>query len=97
MKIEVEIPDELARALNEQKQDLPRAVIEALALEGYRSRRLSTAQVRRLLGFSTRIRVHEFLREHGVYLNYSVADLEQDIATSRRLDETRDTGSTHAA
>jgi hypothetical protein len=76
MKIEVEIPDELARALNEQKQDLPRAVIEALALEGYRSRRLSTAQVRRLLGFSTRIRVHEFLREHGVYLNYSVADLE---------------------
>jgi hypothetical protein len=53
--------------LSEQGTDLSRAAIEAIALEGYRSRRLSTGQVRRLLGFATRIRVHEFLKEHGVY------------------------------
>src|SRR5664280_708259 len=59
--------------------DLPRAVLEALALEGYRSRRITESQVRRLLGLETRIEVHAFLKAHGVPLDYSVADLEQDL------------------
>ncbi|HUH63128.1 MAG TPA: UPF0175 family protein [Terracidiphilus sp.] len=82
MKIEIEIPDELARALAERGADLSRAAIEAIALEGYRSRWLSDGQVRRLLGFSTRMKVHEFLKEHNVYLNYSMEDLKQDISAS---------------
>jgi predicted HTH domain antitoxin len=97
MKIEIEVPDELARVFSERDVDLSRAAIEAIALEGYRSRRLSIGQVRRLLGFSTRVRVHEFLKEHGVYLNYSVADLDQDIETLRRVEESRGAGKSHAA
>ncbi|MGH9598776.1 MAG: UPF0175 family protein, partial [Terracidiphilus sp.] len=46
--------------------------------EGYRSERLSESAVRRLLGFETRMEVHSFLKEHGVYLNYSLGDLERD-------------------
>jgi hypothetical protein len=36
----------------------------------------------RLLGFETRIEVHAFLKEHGVYLNYTVEDLQRDIRIS---------------
>jgi hypothetical protein len=55
------------------------------ALEGYRSRRLGESAVRRLLGFGTRMEVHGFLKEHGVYLNYSMEDLEHDIHESDRI------------
>jgi len=97
MKIEIEIPDELARALAERGADLSRAALEAMALEGYRSRRLSDGQVRRLLGFSTRMRVHEFLKEHNVDLNYSMEDLEQDIRASDELLAKRNLDNSNAA
>ena len=39
--------------------------LEALALEGYRSGKLSQAQVRRMLGYETRAQVDGFLKRHG--------------------------------
>jgi hypothetical protein len=80
MRVEIELPDEIARAL--QAEDLSRAALEALALEGYRSRRLGNGQVRRMLGFSTPMEVHEFLKAHDTYLNYSMEDLEKDLANA---------------
>jgi Uncharacterised protein family (UPF0175) len=62
--------------------------VEALALEGYRSRRLSETQVRRLLGFNTRMQVHAFLKAHDVYLNYSMDELEQDLESLKHTEET---------
>jgi hypothetical protein len=56
MNLELHIPDDAARVLAAQYPDLPRAALEALALEGYRSMRLSDGQVREMLGFSSRIR-----------------------------------------
>ena len=41
MNLTVEIPDDLARSLNAAGGDLPRRVLEALALEEYKSGRLS--------------------------------------------------------
>jgi len=41
-------------------EDLPRAVLEAVALEAYRENKLSTVQLRRLLGLSTRTQVRSF-------------------------------------
>jgi len=58
-----------------------------LALEGYRSDTLTEEQVRRILGYGTRMQVHAFLKEHGVYLNYDLEDLEQDMGNLRRLHE----------
>jgi predicted HTH domain antitoxin len=55
-----------------------RAALEAIALEAYRENKLSTGQLRRLLGCRTRMQVHAFLKEHGVYLRYGPADLEHD-------------------
>jgi hypothetical protein len=53
-------------------KDLPRATLESLALEAYRSQALSTAQLRRLLRFETRIQMDAFLKQHEIY-DYSGA------------------------
>lgn len=79
MEIILTLPDELAGQISAQGQDPARAALEALALEGYRSERLSAAEVRRMLGFQTGMQVHAFLKEHRVYLQYGEADLEQDL------------------
>ncbi len=85
MNITIELPDDIANALQEKWQDMPRGVLESLALEGYRSGALGDGQLRRLLGFPTRFEVHAFLKAHDVPLNYSMEDLEQDREVSKRL------------
>ena len=85
MKITFDVPDEIAKALQAQWPDMPRGVLESIALEGYRSGALSDGQLRRLLGFETRFEVHGFLKDHGVPLNYSLKDLESDRLTHERL------------
>jgi predicted HTH domain antitoxin len=97
MNLEVHIPDDAARLLTSQYPDLPRAALEALALEGYRSMRLSDGQVRQMLGFSSRMQVHAFLKERGVHLHYSLADLDQDRETSRGFESNQGVGNPHAA
>jgi hypothetical protein len=85
MQITLEVPDEIVEGL--EAKDLPRALLESFALEGYRSGKLTEEQVRRLLGYGTRMQVHGFLKEHGVYLSYGREDLEQDMQTLRQLRE----------
>jgi hypothetical protein len=84
-QLTIELPDELSAALAGSDGDLSRAAYEALALEAYRERKLSTAQLRRVLGFETRMEVDGFLKDHGVELEYTLEDLERDRATHRRL------------
>src|SRR5262249_10972970 len=78
MTITVEIPEELASQLIGTGQDPARAALEAIALEGYRADRLSETEIRELLGFETRMEVHSFLKEHGVFLHYSQEDFVHD-------------------
>jgi hypothetical protein len=78
MQITLNLPEELSAVLAASGPDLPRAALEAIALEAYRERKLSTAQLRRLLGYRTRVRVHAFLKQHGVYVSYRLEDLEHD-------------------
>jgi hypothetical protein len=84
MQITLELPEDIARGLGSRWKDLPRAALESLALEAYRSRTLTAAQLRRLLGFATRTQVDAFLKEHEVY-DFTVADFEQDRETLRQL------------
>jgi len=83
--ITIALPDELLAALEAPGRDLSRTALEALALEAYRTRKLSSAQLRRLLGFSTRMAVDAFLKEHGVELEYTLDDLDRDRETHRQL------------
>jgi hypothetical protein len=82
----MQLPEDIAQGLESKWKDLPRATLESLALEAYRSQALTAAQLRRLLGFETRIQVDAFLKEHDVY-DFTVADFEQDRETLRQLRE----------
>jgi hypothetical protein len=84
MQITLELPEDIARGLESKWTDLPRAALESLALEGYRSRLLTAAQLRRLLGFETRMQVEDFLALHPVF-DFTPADFEQDRETLRQL------------
>lgn len=85
MIVTVQIPDDLARRLSEQGEDLSRRVLEALALEEYKNGHLSKPDLRRLLGFKTRPALDGFLKAHGVLEDYSLDDFEQDRQDLRRL------------
>jgi hypothetical protein len=84
MQIMLELPEDIALGLESRWKDLPRAALESLALEAYRSRALTGSQLRRLLGFETRMQVDAFLKEHEIY-DYSASDFEQDRETLREL------------
>ncbi len=82
MQITIELPEDIAAGLQSKWKDLPRAALESLALEAYRSRALTAAQLRRLLVIETQMQVDAFLKEHEIF-DYSAADFEQDRETLR--------------
>jgi hypothetical protein len=84
MEIAIHLPDDIAQRVQAQWEDIPRHVLESFVLDGFRARVLTTEDVRRLLGFETKFEVHDFLKEHAVPF-YTLADLEHDRETSRRL------------
>ncbi len=73
-----------SKDLQQQWQDLPRCVLEGIALKGYCARVLTTEEVRLLLKLDSRFDVHDFLAAHGVPFS-TLADLEHDRDTSQRL------------
>ena len=73
MNLTLQIPDELALAFPTTAADLPRRVIEVLAVEAYRDGMFSSAQVSSLLGIS-RAETEDFLARHGAPL----AEYDQD-------------------
>lgn len=81
MNVAIEIPDEIGRVLGAQAGDISRAVLEAVAVEAYRSGRITPAQVQHILGLRSRWETEWFLRraEH----DYTMDDLERDIAAIR--------------
>jgi hypothetical protein len=83
MQVTLEVPEDLAPLLGESPAGLSRAALEALALEGLRSGKISVAQARRLLGVRSRYEMDGFLKAHEVYLPLTVADVERDAATAR--------------
>jgi Uncharacterised protein family (UPF0175) len=86
MEVAISLPDDVVQQLQAQwGEDIPRYILESVALEGYRSGVLGEEGVRRLLGLATRFAVHTFLAAHQVPLNYTLEDLEQDRETARRL------------
>ena len=85
MEVRIQIPDDVAAQIQTDGRDLPRSVLEAYALEGYKSGQLSAYQVQEILGFETPMEVDGFLKSHGVYLDYTEETCVEDLATSRRV------------
>ena len=85
MNITLALPEDIARQLSAEWRDLPRAALESLALEAYRSRKLTSDQMRRLLGFQTRFELDGFLKQHRVWLEYTAEDLDRDCEAHKKL------------
>lgn len=85
MLITLEIPEPIARHLGDSPGAVARQVLEQAALEGYRSGKLSHFQVRTMMGFDSWAETEQFLRSHGVPLNYTLADLEEDRVNLAKL------------
>ena len=91
MNLTFEIPDELAGPMCAAGGDLSRRALEAFALEEYKAARISKAQLRRLLGFSTRYELDGFLKAHDVWVDATLDDVRRDIADlTSFLDRKRD-------
>ena len=84
MQFTVKLPDQVARQWGETPDTVGRHVMEDAAVEGYRVGRLSHRQVGAMLGLDY-WQTEAFLKERGVPLNYSAADLEADSATLDKI------------
>ena len=81
MEITVELPNDLA-----QHADPAREAVEALAIAGYRSGKLTAFQASRLLGFSSRFEFEGFLKARDIHDHaYGVEELAEDVETLRSL------------
>ena len=81
MQITVELPDDIA-----QHADPGRVALQTLAIEGYRSEKLTHYQASQLLGL-TRFEFDGFLKDRNIYDHaYGIEDLEQDLETLRQLE-----------
>ncbi len=97
MRVSFDIPDAMAVQISDAGMDPARAALEARAVEGYRSRALSEAEVRRLLSFETRIEVHALLAAHDVPLHYNEEHVRQDVQASDELGAQRTLTPAHGA
>ena len=89
MNVAIEIPDDIGRLLGDQTGDVSRAVLdlkhllEAVAVEAYRSGTITPAQVQQMLGLGSRWETESFLRRAEAFHDYTMEDLERDIAAIR--------------
>lgn len=81
VEVTVSLPDDLAEL---DSSAVSRDVFEQVVAEGYRSGRLGPAQVRKLLGFSSRFETEDFLHRMKA-MEFTVEDLEHDLETLSKL------------
>lgn len=84
MSVTITMPERIETQLKATWHDLPRRALEALAIEAYRDEVLSAGQIAELLELSV-IETESFLKEKGVDSLYTLQDLEQDRAASRKI------------
>jgi hypothetical protein len=82
----MEIPDQFAPLPS--GTEAARRLLENSVAAAYRERRLTMEEVRQILGFATRMEVDPFLQRYEIY-DYTVEDLEEDMAAIRELMKTR--------
>ncbi len=82
MEVTINLPEDVAVAFLINGANIEREILEATALEGYRSGKLSQAQIRRMLNLATDMQVDAFLKEHKVYLEYDLNDVKRETEFS---------------
>jgi hypothetical protein len=78
MTVTITIPDAVADSLRMVQPSMQRAIIEAFAVEGYRSGTLSAKQVRLLLGHDSRWATEDFLSAHEAWPGTTAKEAAED-------------------
>ena len=78
MQVTIELPDDLADEIRKTSR-----VVEAFAIDSYRSGKLTGWQVRKLLRLETRFELEALLKRAGVFREYTPEELERDYEASR--------------
>jgi predicted HTH domain antitoxin len=84
VNIAINIPDDIGHILAAQAGGVCRVVLEAVAIEAYRSGTITPAQVQQMLELRSRWETESFLRRAEAFHDYTMDDLEQDIAAIRQ-------------
>ena len=82
MQVHFDVPENIARQFATDPGGVTRAALEALAIEGVRSGKLTTYQARQMLGIPSRYEMDGFLKAHGVLLSVSLEDVVRDSGTA---------------
>ena len=84
MQVNVQIPDDIAPRLTATGGDLSRRVLEGFALEELRAGRITEPELCQMLGLA-RLEMDGFLKAHGVYEEYTLADFEKEREALKSL------------
>ena len=85
MDISIPLPERIAQRLQASWKDVPARMLQAIAIEGYRSGALTEYEVQQMLELPSRWAVEEFLKQSRAFIDYSEADLMNDVAAIRLL------------
>jgi hypothetical protein len=83
LQVTIELPDELAEQIRGSSGDIGRLMLEAFALERYRSGAMTGWQVQQLVGLKNRFELDAFLKHAGIFPEYTAEELALDYSASR--------------
>ena len=82
MQVHLDVPEDMAQRFAAEPGGITRAALEALAIEGVRSGKLTVHQARQMLGIPSRYEMDGFLKAHGVLLPITMEDVVTDTNTA---------------
>jgi hypothetical protein len=82
MQVHLDVPEDVALQFAAEPGGINRAALEALAIEGVRSGKLTVHQARQMLGIPSRYEMDGFLKAHGVLLPITIEDVVTDTNTA---------------
>jgi predicted HTH domain antitoxin len=84
MQVTIDIPDDVVAQLKQPSGSISREMLEAFAVEAYRTEKLSRGQVSELLGLDF-WETEEFLRQRAAYLHDDFSDVRDDGPSTETL------------
>jgi predicted HTH domain antitoxin len=84
MTLSIEVPDEMVEQLRLDDPEIGWRVLESLAVEAYRSQRLSRGQLSKILGLSF-WETEALIKERGCGQGQTWAEVEEDVEKLRRF------------
>jgi hypothetical protein len=82
MQVHLDVPEDIAQRFAEEPGGITRAALEALAIEGVRSGKLTVHQARKMLDIPSRYEMDGFLKTHGILPAITLEDVVRDSETA---------------